>query len=150
MKAAGKKRRAAPAPELLAPAPPARASRAAAARTRVRPYLIADVRRLVRSIFTRADPVDVAVKLLSGGGDATSARTFTLLMEYLYGKPAPQYEGGGPGSDGRPFQFVTHVPRPQYTLDSRDAVSSTSDHNNSSFTSSSSAPNREDDHDRHD
>jgi hypothetical protein len=100
------------APAAPAPAP---APSSAGGRDR-RGYVPRDVKVLVRAIFARTDPVDVATNLLRGEGDATMAKTFALLMEYLYGKPVQPYDAGGPGDPerfgARPFQFATHVPRP--------------------------------------
>ncbi|HMD31666.1 MAG TPA: hypothetical protein VKG84_07135 [Candidatus Acidoferrales bacterium] len=78
-----------------------------------RSYIPPNVKRLARAIFVRNNPVDVASRLLSGEGDATMARTFTLLMEYLYGKPLTQLDSGGPEDDRVIYQFVTRAPRPQ-------------------------------------
>jgi len=73
-------------------------------------------RNLVRAIFAEHDPVDLAGKLLTEKGDATKAKTYFTLMEYLYGKPAQQFEASGPEGE-RPFQFVTYAPRPNHPVD---------------------------------
>jgi len=78
-----------------------------------RAYLAQDVKRLVRAIFARNDPVEIASQLLGKEGDATMAKIFQLLMEYLYGKPVQQYDAGGPYDDRRPFQIAAHIPRPR-------------------------------------
>jgi len=80
----------------------------------VRVHIPSDAKRLVRSIFAKSDPRDVAKKLLDGDGNATSARIFTLLMEYLYGKPLSRLDESGE----RPFVFdyISRVPRPPSEL----------------------------------
>jgi hypothetical protein len=69
-----------------------------------------DVRRLVDAIFEKNDPVATATYLLTGKPNPTVAKTWALLLEYRYGKPAQQLEGAGP-SGGR-FNFITTAPRP--------------------------------------
>jgi hypothetical protein len=74
-------------------------------------------KRLVRAIFSRIDPVEVGRTLLDKSGDATKAKTFFQLLEYLYDKPGAEPEASGPEAEKAPFRFVTHVPRPQRTVD---------------------------------
>jgi len=73
-------------------------------------------KRLVKAIFSRKDPVDVGTKLLEEGNDATVAKIYALFLEYLFGKPAQQFEARGPEGE-RAFRFVSYVPRPEYEVD---------------------------------
>ena len=74
-------------------------------------------RKLARMIFTRNDPVDVATKLLNGELDSTAAKIYAMLLEYLYGKPAPRLEAGNPEGGKTLYEFVTYAPRPQHQLE---------------------------------
>ena len=81
-------------------------------------WRIRNVHRLVRAIFSANDPVEVATSLLKCKSDATRARIFAMLFDYLYGKPVQQMEASGPEGE-KVFQFVTYAPRPQHQLDSK-------------------------------
>jgi hypothetical protein len=81
------------------------------------PWRMRDVRRLVRAIFSAKDPIEVGQDLLSKKGDATVAKVFTLLIEYLYGKPVQPIEATGANGEKGIFQFVTYAPRPQHHVD---------------------------------
>ena len=71
-----------------------------------------DIKRLVNAIFAEADPVEVGSRLLAGTGDATVAKTFALLLEYLFGKPVQQIEASGPEGAQITYQFISSAPRP--------------------------------------
>jgi len=86
---------------------------------------------LVRRIFAKNDPVDVATKLLNGERDATAGRVYLQLLEYLYGKPAQPVDVRGAGDEQEiEYQFVSNIPRPQYppphrapgSLDARESA----------------------------
>src|SRR5271155_571147 len=72
-----------------------------------------EVKRLVRAIFSAKNPVEVGTSLLQCKSDATRAKIFAMLLEYLYGKPVQQMETNGPDGEKVLFQFVTHAPRPE-------------------------------------
>jgi hypothetical protein len=73
---------------------------------------LGDIKRLVDAIFAVADPVEVGSRLLAGKGDATVAKTFALLLEYLFGKPVQQIEASGPEGAQITYQFISSAPRP--------------------------------------
>lgn len=73
-----------------------------------------NARRLMRAIFARNDPVDIAGKLLREGSDATKAKVFVQCLEYLYGKPVQPVEARGAGGEKIEYQYVSNVPRPKY------------------------------------
>ena len=61
-------------------------------------------------VFARADPADVAVKILKGRNQRLKAQVLTLLLAYRYGKPTERWEATGPG--GGPLHIVWDIPRP--------------------------------------
>ena len=71
-----------------------------------------DARQLVNAVFQRINPVTTAARLLRCKADATVAKTWTLMLEYRYGKPVQHLQAQG--ADGAPVtvQLVTTVPRP--------------------------------------
>ena len=71
------------------------------------------VSTLVRAIFRTTDPVQVATGLLKGN-HTTAGKLYLQLLEYFYGKPAPQFETRGPEGGEVRYQFVSNIPRPQY------------------------------------
>jgi len=110
-----------PAPE--APQPPVQPHPRPVAKPREL-WTVRSKRNLGRAIFAENDPVDVATKLLKGEGDATVAKSFFQVADWIYDKPAQQSGASGPEGE-RPFQFVTYAPRPQYPVDrnSQDQIS---------------------------
>lgn len=80
------------------------------------PWRMRSAQRLVRAIFAKNDPVEVATTLLHCKSEATRAKSFFDLLGYMYGKPAQQSEASATEGQ-RPFQFATYVPRPQYAVD---------------------------------
>jgi len=91
---------------------------------RKRGYVYRDVRALMRAIFRRKNAVDVAAGLLETGSDATKAKIFSQCLEYLYGKPVQQIETRSSSEGSVPFQFVTHIPRPEYPAPAPNATDS--------------------------
>ena len=69
---------------------------------------------LVRRIFAKNDPVDVATALLKGERDSTAGRVYLQLLEYLYGRPGQPAEPRSGGEEQIEYQFVSSIPRPQY------------------------------------
>ena len=118
----------APAPvTAAAPAPRVEAAPAASQEAKKRGYVHRNVIKLMRAIFRKHNPVDIAGGLLREGTDATKARIFIQCLEYLYGKPVQQIETRAADDDAAPFQFFTHIPPPEYPA--RSAM-----HTNSSGT----------------
>ena len=68
--------------------------------------------QLANAIFAKNDPVATATRLLHCKSAATVAKTWTLMIEYRYGKPVQHLEAHS--ADGQPVtvQLVTTVPRP--------------------------------------
>jgi len=95
---------------LTAPAPGGAAATGSAER---RFRLPRKVSTLVKAIFRTTDPVQVATNLL-GGNHTTAGKLYLQLLEYFYGKPAPQFETRGPEGGEVRYQFVSNIPRPQY------------------------------------
>lgn len=74
--------------------------------------LPASAAELARAIFERNDAVEIASDLLQEAGDTTAAKIYTLLLEYVYGRPlqaeaAEDAEGGDV-----PCVYVSSIPRP--------------------------------------
>lgn len=113
-----KPRKSAEAKTSLAPAPAAPPAEGPL----VRVHVPNDAKRFVRAVFARKNPLEVAGNLLDGGGSATSARFFTLLLEYLYGKPLPRLDEN---AGGQPvvFEYISRVPRPPSELARQAAAS---------------------------
>ena len=70
---------------------------------------------LVKAVWAKNDPVDVATDLLQESGDATKAKVFLQLLEYQYGKPVPPVDASEPAEEKVAFQFVSNIPRPDYS-----------------------------------
>ncbi len=81
-------------------------------------------RNLARAIFAENEPVGVATRLLKGEGDATVAKSYFQVADWIYDKPAQQSGASGPEGE-KAFQFVTYAPRPQHPVDpnSEDQIS---------------------------
>ena len=73
-----------------------------------------DVRTLMRAIFRRRNPADVAVDLLEKGSEATRAKILSQCLEYLYGKPVQPVTARNAENDDASFDFICHIPRPKY------------------------------------
>jgi hypothetical protein len=102
-----------PALPRIPPAPPCDLQRAS---RKVVVWRMRSAKRLIKAIFAAKDPVAVGARLLEGDGDATAGKIYALFFEYLFGKPAQQFEGRGPEGQ-RAFQFVTLAPRPNHPVD---------------------------------
>jgi hypothetical protein len=108
----------------LAVRPVAPAKSPQASRRRV--YIPRKAATMVRRIFRANDPVDIAEKLLNGEGDATAGKLYLQLFEYLYGKPASPMDTRGYVNDRAPFDFITHIPQPEYPVQAPTTTASSS------------------------
>jgi hypothetical protein len=71
-----------------------------------------NVRALVKAIFARHDPVEVASKLLNCNRPTVVARVLERLLDYQYGRPRQAIEATGPGGGAVRVVIVSHIPRP--------------------------------------
>jgi hypothetical protein len=102
-------------PAPAAPQPPAQHQPQPVAKPREL-WTVRSRRNLGRAIWAANDPVEVATRLLKGEGDATVAKSYFQVADWIYGRPAQQSGTSGPEGE-RAFRFVTYVPRPQYAVD---------------------------------
>ena len=73
-----------------------------------------NVGALMRAIFAKNDSVEIATSLLQDSGDTTKAKAYLQFLEYQYGKPAQQTDAPEPEDKSASFDFITHIPQPQY------------------------------------
>ncbi len=71
-----------------------------------------NVRALVKAIFARHNPVEVASKLLNCNRPTVVARVLERLLDYKYGRPRQAIEATGPGGGPVRLVIVSHIPRP--------------------------------------
>ncbi len=71
-----------------------------------------NVRALVKAIFARHDPIEVASKLLTCNRPTVVARVLERLLDYKYGRPRQAIEATGPGGGPVRLVIVSHIPRP--------------------------------------